>query len=192
MSCCQYSPFSAPTPYESAFIVVRERKASYTFACLISGKFLEIFDATARIRLRNTLHKAKIEQFAAHSRPTGEQTRQSASKTSKNSPVCRPQINKAQSISLQKCPGAGREGTGARDWLWKLLLTPHEQRFLFSARIAPCAARFAPYAEAPASALRAAMRPKTQHSAMLPVPWYMAPQMEPNSPAEYRFGMGSP
>ena len=24
MSCCQYSPFSAPTPYESAFIVVRE------------------------------------------------------------------------------------------------------------------------------------------------------------------------
>lgn len=75
MSCCQYSPFSAPTPYESIFIVVRERKASYTFACLMSGKFLEIFDAIARIRLRNTLHKAKIKQFAAHSRPAGERDR---------------------------------------------------------------------------------------------------------------------
>lgn len=40
-----------------------------------------------------------------------------------------------------------------------------------------------------AMALRAAIRPNTTHSPMLPVPWYMLPQMEPNSPAEYRFSI---
>ena len=41
-----------------------------------------------------------------------------------------------------------------------------------------------------AMALRAAMRPNTTHSPILPVPWYMLPQIEPNSPAEYRFSIG--
>lgn len=39
---------------------------------------------------------------------------------------------------------------------------------------------------------RAAMRPNTMHSVMLPLPWYFAAQMDPNSPDEYRLGMGSP
>lgn len=41
-----------------------------------------------------------------------------------------------------------------------------------------------------AMALRAAIRPNTTHSPILPVPWYMLPQMEPSSPAEYRFSIG--
>ncbi len=43
-----------------------------------------------------------------------------------------------------------------------------------------------------AMALRAAIRPNTTHSPMLPVPWYILPQIEPNSPAEYRFSIGLP
>lgn len=41
-----------------------------------------------------------------------------------------------------------------------------------------------------AMALRAAIRPNTTHSPILPAPWYMLPQIEPNSPVERRFSIG--
>ena len=44
----------------------------------------------------------------------------------------------------------------------------------------------------PAAALRPAIRPVAIHSASSEPPWYIQPQNEPHSPAEYNLGIGLP